>query len=477
MENDGEEQRHDRVKGVNVPYRRLNRLLLQVSSKNLTIQQKIIAVTIVTSIIIASSIVGLSSGMNVIFPHFFYLPIIMTVYWFPNRGVAFSIGLAILYVSEFLFFGLVLETIPMSEWINVVSRSIVFITIGTVLTMLRWEAFTLNRIIGDQDKFVFMFDKDLGYFYFSPSAYEMVRAANNEDHVAYGIRSIVSYEDRQRFDEDERRALRGEKFVDKLRITDVDSRQRTYNFCFIPLLNGEKAYGYEAIAEDVTDIEDYEVSLEKAVMEKTTLLAEVHHRVRNNLASIIGLINMQIRETDHPEARKSLLEFESRLLAISSVHSQIYEGDDIINIDFEDHMCRLMDDILESSPQKDRLEVQIEGNGVRINHWAIMDISTVVAELVTNSVKHAFPEGGGEIEVRLESQEDSCILSISDNGIGLAQEFDIESQGRLGLKIVRRIVEDKFKGKLSWRLEGGTKWTIRFPCTDDDFRICTRRKS
>ena len=463
----------DHTEGVHIPYRRLNRLLLMASSKELTLGQKTLAVTIVTSIVIISSIIGLYSGMNVIFPHFFYLPIIMVAYWFPHRGVSFSIGLGILYVSEFILFGLILETIPQSEWVPVVSRSMVFVVVGIVLTMLRWEGFTLNRIIGDQDKFVFLLDRDLGYFYFSPSAYELLRKADIKNSFEHGIRSIISEDDRNKFDEAEEKALSGQEIRQQLTINDVEAGRRIYTICFKPLLKEDEVYGYEAIAEDETEIMDYKACLEKAVSEKTALLAELHHRVRNNLASIIGLLNMQIRETEDPDVRRSLMESESRILAVSSVHTLMYEGDDLINIDFEDHTGRLLDDILESSPQKDRLTVNIEGNGLKITHWSITDISMIIGELFTNSLKHAFKDRDGEVTVKLEKDGCECILTLADNGIGLPPDFNIDSNGRLGLKITRRVVEDKLSGHLSWSSEGGTEWTIRFPCGDGEFKVCS----
>lgn len=465
---------HRSSKGTEVPYRRLNRFLLKASSKELTNGQKAAAVTIVTSIVVLSSIIGLYNGVNVIFPHFFYLPIIMAAYWFPHKGVAFSIALGLLYTSEFVIFGLILETIPRSEWILVVSRSIVFVVVGTVLTMLRWEGFTLNRIIGDQDKFVFLLDRDLGYFYYSPSAYHMLRGSGKEDAFAEGIKSLVSTADRPGFDDAERRALSGERVEEEFNVQDDDD-VRTYSFCFIPLLKGDMVYGYEAIAEDVTDIALYKTSLEKAVMDKTTLLAELHHRVRNNLSSIIGLLSMQIRETEDKKIRRSLMEAESRILAVSSVHSLIYEGDDIVNIDFEEHMHRLLDDILESSGQKDGVRLRIAGDGLRISHWAVTDISMVAGELFTNSLKHAFPDGGGEVTVKLQKEDDNCKLTVTDNGIGIPSDFNIDSHGKLGLRITRRVVEDKLKGRLVWESEDGTEWTVLFPCSNEDLKICTPR--
>ncbi len=472
----GNDRRHREPssKGVDIPYRKLNRLLLMASSKELTKRQKTLAIIIVTSIVIISSIIGLAAGMNVIFPHFFYLPIIMTAYWFPYRGVVFSIGLGVLYISEFVLFGLILETIPQSEWIPVVSRSMVFVVIGIVLTMLRWESFTLNRIIGDEDKYVFLFDRDIGYFYFSPSAYDLLWKADVENSFKHGIRSIISAEDRQKFDDAEIMVLSGEIIREKLSINDGEAGIRIYSICFKPLLKKDVVYGYEAIAENQTEMMDYKASLEKVIMEKTTLLAELHHRVRNNLSSIIGLLNMQINETRDPDIRRSLMESESRILAVSSVHSLIYEGDDFVNIDFEDYIRRLLDDIMESSSQKDKLKIQIKGNGLRISHGAITDISMVIGELFTNSLKHAFPGDIGEIVVKLKREEGVCTLTVADNGIGLPTDFDIDSMGRLGLKIARRVIEDKLKGQFSWNSEGGTEWIIRFPCEGVDVRVHSR---
>ncbi len=467
-----ERQAGERDSDSRTPYRRINRLLLRASGRQLTIQQKTYAIFLVTFSIVIISLVSLYNGINVIFPHFFYLPIIMTAYWFPRNGINFSICIAVFYVSEYLLFGIALETIPRSEWVPVLARSFVYVLVGAAITILRWEGYTLNRIIGEQDKFVFMKDKDLGYYYFSPSSHSLLRMDEDEGPVN-NLHKLLGPKGVETFQRLENEVMKGDHTSGELEMVDDDGNMRSFHLTLNPIVANGEVQGYESIAEDITDLMDYKQDLEKALEQKTALLAELHHRVRNNLAIIIGLLEMQSITVEDEDARRCLKDAEARIMAISAVHADIFDKDDFVDIPLQEYLEKLLSDIHMMLGSNEDVTIDVSVGGWAINHSELLDLSIVITEIFTNSLKHAFPSGRGSVQVTMDADDNACSLRIADDGIGLPDGFKIDRHGKLGLKVVKRVVQEKLKGRLELENIPGTAWTIVFPCQKDSTSVCS----
>lgn len=207
---------------------------------------------------------------------------------------------------------------------------------------------------------------------------------------------------------------------------------------------------------DITLRKEYEERLRSSLREKEALLREVHHRVKNNFQIISSLINLQLSEIQDPAP---LLDLQSRVQSMALVHELLYESEDITSIDMRRYIERLTSSILDSYHAAG-IELNVSAKDVTLPIETAVPLGLIINELITNSVKYAFSEGG-EITVELESEGNDFTLTISDNGVGFPPDFVLEESDSLGLKLVSGLV-DQLDGDLEMDMEDGTQFRVRF---------------
>jgi PAS domain S-box-containing protein len=207
--------------------------------------------------------------------------------------------------------------------------------------------------------------------------------------------------------------------------------------------------------------------LEDALREKTVLLNEVHHRVKNNLQVISSLLNLQANNAGDPRLRGMLMESCARVKAMSLTHQLLYERKDFSKLDLGDYFDRLVQSVRASYYSTDgrvTLRLELPLNAVYLDLERTIPCGLLVNELVSNAFKHAFPEGrDGEIVIHLDEPGSGVMsFSVADNGIGLPPEMDLASQPSLGLQLVPLFVE-QLHGSMVIERERGTRFAIRIP--------------
>jgi len=210
------------------------------------------------------------------------------------------------------------------------------------------------------------------------------------------------------------------------------------------------------ICGDITLRKEYEERLRSSLREKEALLREVHHRVKNNFQIISSLINLQLDEIQDPSPLRDL---QSRVQSMALVHELLYESEDITSIDMGRYIERLTSSIM-GSYHAAGIELNVSVKDVTLPIETAVPLGLIINELITNSVKYAFSEGG-EITVELESEGDDFTLTISDNGVGLPPDFVLEESDSLGLKLVGGLV-DQLDGDLEVNMEDGTEFRVKF---------------
>ncbi len=217
---------------------------------------------------------------------------------------------------------------------------------------------------------------------------------------------------------------------------------------------------------DITERLRAQQHLEEALREKTVLLNEVHHRVKNNLQVITSLLNLQADHATDPVSRAILTESCGRVKAMALTHQLLYEHKDFSRIDLGDYLHRLVQSIRASYRSTDgRITLLIRPEGsIHLDLERAIPCGLLVNELVTNSFKHAFPgERRGEIVIELHEDSRSQIyLSVADNGIGLPPDVALTQGSSLGLQLVPLFVE-QLHGSLLIERENGTRFSVTFP--------------
>lgn len=219
-----------------------------------------------------------------------------------------------------------------------------------------------------------------------------------------------------------------------------------------------------AVVRDINERKKIETETQENLREKEVLLAEVHHRVKNNLAIISSLLSLQLDKVDDPDARDLLIQTEKRIRSISLVHELVYGNDDLESIDFGSFLHRLIPiiDTFSGSEGCD-VQVDIDAGHLEIDLNKSVPCALIVTELLTNSYKHAF-EGkhSGNIYIKLYEQDNDFCLIISDNGRGVENIDKLQSGSSFGYTIITGLVS-QIGGTISFRnLNPGFEVTITF---------------
>jgi two-component sensor histidine kinase len=216
------------------------------------------------------------------------------------------------------------------------------------------------------------------------------------------------------------------------------------------------------LIRDVTEVK----RRDRALLSKDATIREIHHRVKNNLQTVAALLRLQARRTNNDEARDALTESVRRVAAIAEVHEALSASvDEVVNLDeVIDRILPVMNDVARvASP----IRISREGSLGVLDADRATALVMVVTELVQNAIEHAFDstDRQGHVCIRAERSARSLEISVTDNGRGLPEGFDLETSDRLGLQIVRTLVTAELDGTLQMRPArgGGTEVVLQVP--------------
>jgi len=210
-------------------------------------------------------------------------------------------------------------------------------------------------------------------------------------------------------------------------------------------------------------LEESQDQLENSLKEKEVLIREVHHRVKNNMAIIAALNNMQMKMTDDDEARKMLSESNTRIRSMALVHEKLYQHDDLANVDVKSYFESLVAFIGESfGVDQNQIVLNVIIGVDSLSLDAIIPCGLIINELVSNAIKYAFiGKAEGRVDMGLKKVNGSIVLSVSDNGCGMPEGFDHENSNTLGYTLVDALVL-QLEGKMELTNSGGTRCIITF---------------
>ncbi|MBI4445760.1 MAG: PAS domain S-box protein [Acidobacteria bacterium] len=196
------------------------------------------------------------------------------------------------------------------------------------------------------------------------------------------------------------------------------------------------------IVRDITASRQAEVALRASLQEKETLLREVHHRVKNNLAVISSLFYLQSTYTRDEQTLRTLQESQDRVRSMALVHETLYQSDSFSALDFAEYAQVLSHHLFRTDGVvvgNIRLRTDLEQVNMSID--LAVPCGLILNELVSNALKHAFPNGQrGEITVSLhESANGFCLLQVADNGVGIPTDLDVNATRSLGIRLIRSL--------------------------------------
>lgn len=205
--------------------------------------------------------------------------------------------------------------------------------------------------------------------------------------------------------------------------------------------------------------------LELKNQENELLLKEIHHRVKNNLQTISSLLSLQSESIQDQSAWDAVQESKNRVNSMALLHQKLYQGENLAAIEMRDYFETIGKTIIESFGEKaEHVSLQVEMPELELDVDTAVPIGLITNELVTNSLKYAFPgRGKGQILIKLTADDDDLLkLHISDNGRGNADEQAPQDGGGFGTLLVQ-LLTTQLGGQLEKSTEAGTAITIRFP--------------
>ena len=227
-------------------------------------------------------------------------------------------------------------------------------------------------------------------------------------------------------------------------------------------------YGWVIYFRDTTESRRSEENLKASVKEKEVLLQEIHHRVKNNLQVISGLLDLQSYHISDTRGKEIYKESQNRVITMALIHEELYQAKNLAQVDYGAYIRNLAKNLFNSyaiDPEKVKLDLEVE-NAQMVVDTAI-PCGLIINELITNSFKHAFPDGQkGTVSVIFRQvHEGRYHLEVSDDGVGLPKDMDIQKTSSLGLQLVTILVQ-QLSGEMKIKSGEGTGFEIEF----DEYR-------
>ena len=221
----------------------------------------------------------------------------------------------------------------------------------------------------------------------------------------------------------------------------------------------------EALREDNAARQEAQARLQDLLQEKEVLFKEMHHRVKNNLQIVASLLDMQAEGIQDAHARRMFEESQHRIHVIALIHDTLYQGDNLAHIEVGPFIQRLASQLFDAAAvDVRRVSLEVEADEVFLGLTTAIPCGLIVNELVTNSLKHAFPDPqSGCVRIVLRAgSEGGVTLRVSDTGVGLPEGLDFRAGNSLGLQLVS-ILTEQLGGTIALEPGEGTTFTVTFP--------------
>jgi PAS domain S-box-containing protein len=327
------------------------------------------------------------------------------------------------------------------------------------------QAAKLTAIIESSSHLIWTVDKNHRFTSFNKNFADAVKAT-------YGITpfigmsevegKMISTEEANRlWMKRTKEAFKGRPQHFEIRIADKKGKIHWREIYLNPIYSGKKIKEISGIGHDITEKKEAEERIRQSLKEKEVLLKEVHHRVKNNLQVISSILNLQSSYVKDQKTLQILKESQNRIKSMSFIHESLYQTTDFTSINFSDYVRNLSQNLIQSySGFENKIELRLDIDDVFLNLDMAIPCGLIINELVSNSLKYAFPQKAkGQIFISVKKQKEKISLIISDNGVGLSKKIDYRNTQSLGLQLVVTLVE-QVEGTIKMETGKGTRFAI-----------------
>lgn len=223
-----------------------------------------------------------------------------------------------------------------------------------------------------------------------------------------------------------------------------------------------KAIHMILLRENMSELESRACEIEQLQVEKDWLIREIHHRVKNNLQVAVSLLNTQSAYLKDEEALDAIRNSQHRMFSISLVHQKLYQSESISRIDIPIYINELVSYIRDAYDPEHSIHVELKTDPLLMDVSLAVPFGLILNEVLSNSLKHAFPEKKGKIMLSLKSLEgDDYLLELADNGIGMDSEEKLRESNSLGATLLTGLSK-QLKARLAIKIDNGMRISLAF---------------
>ena len=302
---------------------------------------------------------------------------------------------------------------------------------------------------------------------FSPGA-EMIFGYWKGDVIGERLAILHLPEDREKLTEIHRKMKKREvEFSGEITLLRKTGEQFPALLTIYPLRDESGAVGAAlAVCIDITIMKRAEAQIRATLLEKENLLREIHHRVKNNMQVVSALLVLQSKKTKDRKILEMFRDSEHRIKTMALIHENLYQSRTFGTIDLAEYLTRLIQYLFRSYEERSAgVTLDLDVREITLDIDTALPCSLIINELVSNSLKYAFPEGrGGKISIRVTRDEGPVYtMEIRDDGVGLPADLDLETTETLGLRLVHGLAVSQLGGSIETGTGEGTSFIIRFP--------------
>jgi PAS domain S-box-containing protein len=239
-----------------------------------------------------------------------------------------------------------------------------------------------------------------------------------------------------------------------------------FNITF--LRDGEgNAIGFQGVTRDITERKEAELKINNLLKEKEILLKEVHHRIKNNMNTICGLLMIQAENPDNDSAKNALYDAAGRIRSMMVLYDQLYRSDGFREVSLEKYFPPLINEIISNFSSAKNVTVSTDIDDIYADTDLLSPLGIIISELLTNIMKHAFKDKSeGEIFVSAKEDSGSAVITVKDNGSGIPESIDFDNSTGFGLQLIDMLI-DQIKGEVEINRKNGTEFKFIIPLKNE----------
>lgn len=322
-----------------------------------------------------------------------------------------------------------------------------------------------KSLVQDGSDLIAILDSEANYMYVSPTS-QSILGIPAEDFIGTNALDYIHEEDKAEISDLLAELSSNQRVrIPPYRFADSEGHWRWIETTLTNMMEDPAVGGLVANSRDVTtQIRQQQKNLD-SLREKEILLAEIHHRVKNNLAVVSGMMQLQASEEENTDIKDRLLDGIVRIKTMANIHEQLYQSNSFSKLEFAENIRSLVTNIMRTFRSQTEVNIDFDCEPIQLNINQAIPCSLIVNEVVTNIFKHAFPyKQKGTIRIHLcRNCDDNRIrLSIKDDGVGLPENISLSDGSSLGLSLINVLSKQLESDYTYEAAEEGTIFSIEF---------------